>query len=239
VNPAEARRLADRYFGPLPKRPAPLPLHTVEPPQPGPKTAVVDSPSQPLLVIGYKRPDERDKDDPVFDIASEILSGGRTGLLYRSLVQEKQVALEVESADTFPDGKYPNLFLFFVAPALGHSVEENRKALDEVLDQLRARPVDEQTLQRVKTKERADVIRRLDNNAGIASLLTANYAAYGDWRKLFTSLDDLDKVTAADVQRVAQKYFVTPSETIAYTEAPQTAPAQANGRAATAAGANQ
>jgi predicted Zn-dependent peptidase len=64
------------------------------------------------------------------------------------------------------------------------------------------------------------VIRQLDNNAGIASLLTANYAAYGDWRKLFTSLDDLDKVTAADVERVAQKYFVTSSETVAYTTAP-------------------
>jgi len=238
VNPAEARRLADRYFGPLPKRPAPPLLHTLEPPQPGPKTAVVYSPSQPLLVVGYKRPDERDKDDPVFDIVSEILSGGRTGLLYRSLVQEKQVALEAEAADTFPDGKYPNLFLLFVAPALGHSVEENRKALGEVLDQLRARPVDEQTLHRVKTKARADVIRRLDNNAGIAALLTANYAAYGDWRKLFTSLDDLDKVTAADVQRVARKYFVAPSETIAYTQAP-TAPAQENGQAATAAGARQ
>jgi predicted Zn-dependent peptidase len=220
VNPVEARRMADKYFGPLPKRPAPPLLHTVEPPQPGPKTAVVDSPAQPLLMIGYKRPDERDKDDPVFDIAADILSGGRTGLLYRSLVQEKQVAAEVEAADTFPDGKYPNIFLFFVVPAVGHTVEENRTALADVLERFRAEKVDEQTLARVKTKARADVIRQLDNNAGLASLLTANYAAYGDWRKLFTSLDDLDKVTAADVERVAQKYFVTPSETIAYTTAP-------------------
>jgi predicted Zn-dependent peptidase len=170
--------------------------------------------------MGYKRPNQQDKDDPVFDIVSEILSGGRTGLLYKSLVQDKQVALEVEAADTFPDGKYPNLFLFFVAPALGHTVEENRKALDEALDKFKTQQVDPQTLARVKTKARAGVIRRLDNNAGLASLLTANYAAYGDWRKLFTSLDDLDKVTAADVQRVARKYFVKPSETLAYTQAP-------------------
>ncbi|MBV8907127.1 MAG: insulinase family protein, partial [Acidobacteriia bacterium] len=205
VNPAEARRLAERYFDPLPTRPLPPLLHTMEPPQPGPKTAIVDSPSQPLLVIGYKRPDQQDKDDPVFDIASEILSGGRTGLLYRSLVQQKQVALEVEAADTFPDGKYPDLFLFFVAPALGHTVDEAHKALDDVLESFKAQKVDAQTLMRVKTKARAEVIRRLDNNAGLASLLTANYAAYGDWRKLFTSLDDLNKVTAEDVQRVAQK----------------------------------
>jgi predicted Zn-dependent peptidase len=217
VNPAEVRRLAERYFGPLPKRPLPPLLHTEEPPQPGPKIAVVDSPSQPVLMVGYKRPDQNDKDDPVFDIISEILSGGRTGLLYQNLVRDKKLALEVETADTFPDGRYPNLFLFFVTPALGHTVEENESALGELLGTFKARKIDARTLDRVKIKARASVIRRLDNNEGLASLLTANYAAYGDWRKLFTSLDDLDKVTAEDVERVAQQYLVTPSQTSAYT----------------------
>jgi predicted Zn-dependent peptidase len=220
VNPADARRLAERYFGPLPKKPLPPLLHTQEPPQPGPKTAIVDSPSQPLLIVGYKRPDQYDKDDPVFDIISEILSGGRTGLMYQELVRDKKVALEAEAEDTFPDGRYDNLFLFFIAPALGHTVEENQKALDDLLTRFQSQKVDAQTLSRVKTKARAGVIRRLDNNAGLASLLTANYAAYGDWRKLFTSLDDLEKVTPDDVQRVARQYFTTPSRTIAYTNAP-------------------
>jgi predicted Zn-dependent peptidase len=217
VNPAEARRLAERYFGPLPKRPLPPLVRTEEPPQPGPKIAIVNSPSQPVLMIGYKRPDQSDKDDPVFDIISEILSGGRTGLLYQTLVRDKKLALEAETADTFPDGRYPNLFLFFVTPALGHTVEENEKALEELLDAFKVQKIDPQMLARVKVKARASVIRRLDNNEGLASLLTANYAAYGDWRKLFTSLDDLEKVTAEDVQRVAQQYLVTPSKTSAYT----------------------
>jgi len=217
VDPAQARRLAERYLGPLPKRPLPPLIHTEEPPQPGPKIAVVDSPSQPTLMIGYKRPDQYDKDDPVFDLISEILSGGRTGLLYQTLVRDKKLALEVETSDTFPDGRYPNLFLFFVTPALGHTVEENQKAIEELLDSFKAQKVDARTLARVKLKARATVIRHLDNNEGLASLLTANYAAYGDWRKLFTSLDDLDKVTAEDVQRVARQYLVTPSRTTAYT----------------------
>jgi predicted Zn-dependent peptidase len=222
INPDEARRLAERYFGPLPKRPLPPPLHTLEPPQPGAKTAIVDSPTQPLLVLGYKRPDEYDKDDPVFEVISEILSGGRTGLMYQDLIRDKKLALDAESGDTFPAGRYPNLFIFFIAPALGHTVEENQKELYHLLDRFKAEKVDAETLERVKTKARAAVIRRLDNNAGLAALLAANYAVYGDWRKLFTSLEDLNKVTAGDVQRVARQYFVTPSETIAYTV--QTAP---------------
>jgi predicted Zn-dependent peptidase len=69
----------------------------------------------------------------------------------------------------------------------------------------------------VKTKARAGLIRQLDSNSGLASLLTSFHVAFGDWRKLFTALDDVNKVTAADVQRVAQKYFVPEGRTVAVT----------------------
>jgi predicted Zn-dependent peptidase len=229
VNPAEARRMADRYFGPLAAKPMPPQLHTVEPPQPGPKTAVVTSPSQPIAFIGYKRPDQYDKDDAVFDVIQMILSSGRTGLLYKDLVENKRVALEAQAAATFPDGRYPNLFIFVLVPAVGHTLEENQKALDEALTKFMSKKVDAETLQRVKTKVRAGVIRRLASNAQLASLLTTYYASYGDWRKLFTSIDDLNKVTAEDVQRVAMKYFTPQSRTLAYTT-PPAAPAQGGRR---------
>ena len=197
----------------------------------GPKTVVVESQTQPLAMIGYKRPDQYDKDDPVFDIVSEILSGGRTGLMYQELVRDKNLALAAEAGATFPDGRYPNLFLFFLAPALGHTVEENQKALEDLLERFKAQKVDAETLARVKTKTRAGVLRRLDNNAGLAALLTANYGAYGDWRKLFTSLDDLEKVTAEDVQRVARQYFTAASRTVSYTAPPATSGVNAGGPA--------
>jgi predicted Zn-dependent peptidase len=227
VRPAQARALAERYFGPLASRPLPPLVHTEEPVQPGPKTATVKSPSQPLYVVGYKRPDQYDKDDPVFDVISGILSSGRTGLLYQDLVRDKQIALEAEAGDSFPDSRYPNLFLFFLAPALGHTVEENQTELDALLKRFEDQKVDAETLARVKTKSRAEVIRRLGNNSGLAALMTAYYAAYGDWRKLFTTLDDIDKVTADDVQRVARKYFVTSSRTVAYTVSAGAPPAGA------------
>ena len=89
--------------------------------------------------------------------------------------------------------------------------------------------MDAETLARVKTKARAGVIRRLDNNAGLAQMLATYYASYGDWRKLFTSIDDLNRVTADDVQRVARQYFVLPSRTVAYLAQP--GPADARRRA--------
>jgi predicted Zn-dependent peptidase len=221
IDPTAARRMAERYFGPLPNRPLPPLLHTKEPAQDGPKTVMVESPSQPLAVIGYKRPDQYDKDDPVYDILSLVLSSGRTGLMYEDMVRDKQIALAAQTADTFPDGRYPNLFLFFLVPASGHTVEENEKALDALLDRLKSTKLDEETLERVKTKARATVIRRLDSNSSLADLLTTYYGNYGDWRKLFTSLDDLNKVTADDVQRVARACFVERNRTVAYTVQPK------------------
>jgi predicted Zn-dependent peptidase len=106
--------------------------------------------------------------------------------------------------------------LFFVAPAAGHTTAENEKAFYEVLEKFKSQKVDAVTLARVKTKTRASLIRRLDSNSGLAGLLTANYAIYGDWRKLFTSLDELDRVTADDVQRVSKECFVPEKRTTAY-----------------------
>jgi predicted Zn-dependent peptidase len=84
--------------------------------------------------------------------------------------------------------------------------------------------VDTATMDRVKIKVRASVIAQLDNNAGLASLLARHYAEYGDWRKLFTSINEIDKVTAADVQSVAATYFVKKNRTVAYTTQAPAAP---------------
>jgi predicted Zn-dependent peptidase len=232
VDPAEARRMAERYFGPLPARPLPSPVRTVEPPQAGDKTVTVDLPSQPLAIIGYHRPDQNSPDDPVFDVLQLILSNGRTGLLYKDLVQERKLAVNALAYGTFPEGRYPNEFVFILAPALNHTVEENQKALDSLMLQFVSNPVDAETLDRAKTKARSIVIRRLADNAGLANLLATYYVNYGDWRKLFTSVDDINKVSAADVRRVALKYLIARPRTVAYIRTQVSAPAPAGaGRA--------
>jgi predicted Zn-dependent peptidase len=221
VNPAQAKRLAEKYFGPLLAGPSPAPVHTVEPPQSGPKDAKIESPSQPIVILGYKRPDEYSKDDPVFDVIAGLLSSGRTGILYKDMVRDKQLALVAQAADTFPGGRYPNLFVFFLAPSLGHTIEENEKEFYTILDRFKKEKVDPGSLERVKTKTRAGLIRRLSSNSGLASMVTEYHANYGDWRKLFTSLQEIEKVTPDDVQRVARKYFVPEARTVAYTVQPQ------------------
>jgi predicted Zn-dependent peptidase len=220
VNPAQAKLMAAKYFSRLPKGPEPPRVRTVEPPQAGPKRVTIESPAQPFLLMGFKRPDQYSKDDVPLDVLNDILSDGRTGIIYKEMVRDKQIALGAESLGTFPGGKYPSLFLFFVAPSQNHTVEENEKAINEIIERLKTTPVDEASLKRVKTKLRAALIQKLNSNPGLAGELATYQANFGDWRKLFTDLDEYNKVTAEDVMRVAKTYLVENTRTVAYTVAP-------------------
>jgi predicted Zn-dependent peptidase len=221
VTPARVRGLAEEYFARIPKRPLPDPELTIEPVQEGPKRTEVASPAQPMEFIAYHRPDQYDKDDPVFDVLSSILSGGRTSMMYKDIVRDKKLALAAGAESQFPGGKYPSLFFFYLIPGLGHTAAESEKEVDAIIADLQKTKVDEASLARVKTRTRAGLIRQLDDNAGLAQLLASYYANYGDWKKLFTSLDEIDKVTADDVQRVARQYFKPENRTVAVTYQPE------------------
>jgi predicted Zn-dependent peptidase len=220
VTPQEVRKMSEKYFGSIPARPSPPPVMIEEPKQEGEKRAVLETPAQPLLLIGYKRPNQTHKDDVVFDVISGILSSGRTGLLYKELVRDKKIALAAQAVASFPSGKYPNLFVLFAAPSPGHTVEENEKAMYAIVDRLKNEKVDAATLDRVKTKLRAGLVRQLDSNSGLASQLPFYEVMYGDWRVMFTGLDLIEKVTADDVQRVARQYFVNDGRTVVHTVKP-------------------
>jgi predicted Zn-dependent peptidase len=217
LNPAEAKKMAERYFGPMEAKPPAPVLHAEEPVQDGPKAVVVEAGGQLLLAVGYKRPSQYDKDDAAFDVIQFLLSRGATGLLHREMVQEKHLALQVQVGATFPSGRYPNLLIFLIIPAPGRSVEENQRGLDDFLARFKNLNFDGQALTRVKAQARTAFFRKLASNDAMAGMLAVHHAQYGDWRKLFTAFDDLDKVTGEGIQRAAAKYLVATGRTTAYT----------------------
>jgi len=221
VDPAGAQHLAERYFGPIPTRASARSMDLQETPQAGPKTVAIWSDSQPLLMIGYKRPAETHRDDPALDIAATILGDPRTGWLHKELVEERRIAQNVEAVANFPSGRYVSLFMLSAVPENGRSVEENRKAIDELVARLQSKPVDAETLARAKNILRAKFIRMLGSNRELAALLPLVYANYGDWRKLFAIVDEYGRLSAEDIQRVAAQYFVPTGRTTAYLTGPQ------------------
>jgi zinc protease len=171
--------------------------------------------NQPLILIGYRRPNAASADDLVFDVLSLLLGRGKTGLLEKDLVQTKKVALATPNVPTFPAGDYPNTFAILLATAPGSTVEENEKALADVIEDLRTKPIDTATLERIRIRARSGLIRRIETNSGLAGLLPLFHEQYGTWERLFTALDDLDKVSPADIMRVASQYFVDKNKVVA------------------------
>lgn len=226
VDPQEARRLAHLYFGRIPAGPETEPLWTVEPPQEGERRTVVYAQSQPILLIGYHKPSIHHPDNAVFDAVQDILAGGRTSRFYRSLVQEKKLAVFAAGFPGFPGNKYPNLFLFFSVVAAGHTNEENEEAMLAEIERLKTELVTEEELNRVKQRARAQLVQRLSSNSGLAGQLASYQVLTGDWRNLFRQLDAIEQVSREDIQRVAQTYFTARNRTVAYL-VPETAASSA------------
>jgi predicted Zn-dependent peptidase len=214
---ATAMPLIEKYFGRIPAGPEPEPLRTKEPPQRAVREVILHDKSQPLYIEGYHRPDFRDPDDAVYDVLSDLLSKGRTSRLYRSLVRDKQVALAAQGG-SFPGNKYPSLFYFFAVPSQGHSAEEMAAPIHEQIEKLKTQDVSDEELQSIKTRAKADLIRGLGDNQGLASQLGEYQAMYGDWRELFRQIERIDKVSKADLRRVANKIFTEENRTVGLME---------------------
>jgi len=214
VDPDEIEELAQIYFARVPSGPTPDPVETEEPPQRGERRVVVEDPSQPFVVIGYHKSDINHKDNAVFDAITDIVGIGRTSRLYKSLVKDKKIAIQAAGFQGLPGNKYPGLFLFYAVPARGHTNEECEEALNVEIERLRTELVSREELQKAKTRSRAGLIRQLDSNSGLAEQLTFYEVVTGDWRNLFKQLDEINQVTAEDIQRVAKEYFTTKNRTV-------------------------
>jgi predicted Zn-dependent peptidase len=217
-DPNQAMGIIEKYFGQIPSHEKPVERITDEPPQDSERKVILQERSQPVYLEGYHRPDYRDKDDAVYDALADLLSNGRTSRLYRSLVRDKKIASEAEGGTGFPGVKYPHIFYFFAAPMPGHTPEEVATAIHAEIDRLKKEDITDDELKMVKTRAKANLLRSLDSNEGLATSLAEYQTLYGDWRELFRSVDRINAVTKADIRRVANAVFVPTNRTVGVIE---------------------
>jgi predicted Zn-dependent peptidase len=215
---SETMPVLERYFAPIPAAPRPEPMTTVEPPQVAEKSVTIREATQPFYIEGYHRPDYLDPDDSAYDAISDIFSNGRTARLYRSLVRDHSIAAEAQGFSGFPGDKYPGLFAVYAVPLPGHTPDEMRAAIHKELDRLKNEDVTDAELERFKTRSRADLLRGLADNEGLAHELAEYQTRFGDWRELFNQLHKIDAVNKADIRRVANKIFTDSNRTSARIE---------------------
>ncbi|MBP0017175.1 MAG: insulinase family protein [Cyanobacteria bacterium SBLK] len=214
VNPDRVKELAQIYFGRYPAQPAPPEVTVVEPPQRETREVSLTLKSEPIYLEGFHRPSLNHPDSAVYDAIAAILSNGRTSRLYKSLVEEQQIALSAAGFTGFPGDKHANLMVLYATTAPGHTLEEVAVALDTEIERLQTEPVTREELERVKTQARANILYALDSNAGLAYSLVEYQAKTGNWRNLFEQLQKIEAVTADDILRVARATFTPENKTI-------------------------
>jgi predicted Zn-dependent peptidase len=218
VKASEVMPILEKYFGRLPARSKPDETTTTEPPQNSERKVILKEKAQPLYLEGYHRPDYRTKDDAVYDAITDLMSEGRTSRLYRALVRDKKIASFAAGFSGLPGTKYPHLFAFYAVPLPGHSTQEMAEAIHVEIERLKKEDISDDELKMIKTRTKANLIRGLGDNQGLAAQLADYQTRYGDWRELFRSVDRIDLVTKADIRRVANETFNDTNRTVGVIE---------------------
>ncbi|MBP7663116.1 MAG: insulinase family protein [Shewanella sp.] len=214
VKLAQVKALADKYFAPIPAQTPPKAIRTVEPEQKGERRTFVQkaSVSTPNVMLAYHIPAATHADFYALDLLSSILSQGNSSRLYQSLV-DKQVALEAQTY--MPMSVDPNLFYVMgvATPEVKASTLEH--ALIEQIDAIAAQGITQQELDKVKNIKLMDFYRSMETINGKANTIGTYEMYFGSYDKLFNAPEAYNKVTPADIQRVAQTYLRKSNRTVA------------------------
>ena len=211
-DPDQAVALAERYFSRLTRgeRP-PLPPRTREMPQLAEKRMAAYADTNPQVAVRYHTVPDGHVDEPALVVLSQLLNG-RTGRLYKALVEDRQVATSASGGQA--GFKYEGMFELRGTARQGRTPEEVEQALYAELERLQTEPVGGRELQKVKNQNAASTFRDLQGNFQLMMQLLIRESNRG-WETINTDPPLYDAVTAADVRRVANEYFAPETRAVA------------------------
>ncbi|MBS0387413.1 MAG: insulinase family protein [Proteobacteria bacterium] len=213
VEPEQVFALVEKYYGPIPRGPATAAVRTVEPEQSGERRLVVERSGQnPLVQVAWHAISADDPRAPALNLLQTILTGGDAARLHRALVEERKLAVAVDSG--WSEGFDPNIYSIYATLPEGGSSEAFEQALNAELAKLLASGVTAAELSRAKHQVAASFWRGVSTIDGKARLLGEYAVMHGDYRKLFTAPDAYERVTAADVLAVARDVFKPEHRTV-------------------------
>jgi len=210
---AKALDLIKKYFAGIPSGPPPPAVTTVEPPQMGPKQVLIRKEAQtPSFDMVFHAPNCQSPDFYPLSILDMVLLNGESSRLYRRLVREEQLALNVfggigETID-------PLLFEIYVKPRPGVDLNRLEAVIEEELDKIKKEGITEKEYQKAQNMIRSDFYFGLQTNAGKAGRLGRAEVLYGSFEKLFAQMDNYAAVKREQIQEAAKKYLTENNKTV-------------------------
>jgi zinc protease len=209
---AKALAMVRKYFGGIPRGPEPPTVTAVEPVQKGGRTTILHEPASAYrVIIGYHIPALSDPDNYTLSVIDAILSAGQSSRLYKALV-DNQLATQAWSNPG--QGRDPELFLVGATARDGVKISDVQSALLSEVGRMKTEEVTDEELQKAVNQLEAQFIYANDSVSNQGEEL-GTYETVYTWKYLDSYLPSIRKVTKADIQRVAKKYFVDDNQTVA------------------------
>jgi predicted Zn-dependent peptidase len=130
-------------------------------------------------------------------------------------VQGRQIAEDVSAVNGMPGARYANLFMISGTPRHPHGPDELEEAVYAELEKLKKEPVKKQELEKIINQLRAEFIRELNSNSGLASRLSYYEIIAGDYRYMTRYIEMIEKVTPKDIMEAAKKFLTEENRTVA------------------------
>jgi predicted Zn-dependent peptidase len=207
------KTLAEKYFATISSGQKPRDIHTVEPEQKGEKRVFVkrDVPS-PYLLFAYHVPQSNSEEYYALDLLESILSSGRTSRLYKSIVDDKQLAIDIGTY--YGQAFDPTIMMIYAIANQEVKETDLEKAILDEIDKVVKEGITEDELQKVKNQKLMSFYRIMETISGKANTIGTYELFFGDYKKLFSAPEDYNKVTREKIQQVAQKYLTQDNRTV-------------------------
>jgi zinc protease len=205
--------LAEKYFEPIPAQPTPPKVHIVEPAQTGERRITVQKEvATPYLMIGYHTPETKNDDYYALNILSSVLSSGKSSRLYASLVDKKQIATQVFT--DYGDSFDPGLFNVYAVANKEVNEVDLENAIYTEIEKIKQDGITDTELQKIKNQKLMEFYDQVETIDGKSNNIGTYEVFFGDYRKMFDAPANYNKITIADVQRVAKTYFTKSNRTV-------------------------
>jgi zinc protease len=206
VTPAEVVKLAEKYFGPIPKGPEvtnmPKQLVTLDKDR---YISYEDNVRFPMIKMSYPSVHNYHADEAPLDVLADILGGGsNTSIFYKNF---EKPGLAIQANVSNPCSELSGMFTITVLPMPGGTLADMEKLIRSSFDEFEKRGVTEDDLKKYKAKFEADAIGSLSSVSGKGSMLASYQTFTGNPNYSQVQLDAYMNVTKEDVMRVYNKYI--------------------------------
>ncbi|MCL1821668.1 MAG: insulinase family protein [Prolixibacteraceae bacterium] len=212
----ETKKLVDKYFSDIPMGAVNVrrPQHN-EPKQTAEvHSTTYDNIQLPALVLGYHIPGEGAEDYYAVEMLSSLLSQGHSSRLYRSLVDEQRLALQVAA---IPLGlEHPGLTIIFAIPQVGVDIETLKDAMDKELDKVRTELISEKEMEKLKNQYENRWVNNQSTIANRATMLAEFYTFHKNADMINNALEEYLSVSREDIRKAAREYFKPENRVVLY-----------------------